>query len=88
MATDTTTISAEALHRLQVEAAFGRGEEVECQMRDRNRFRDPWEVIDRPAWDWASCNYRVAEPAAAKRTAAEICTEIEKLVAELRSVTE
>ena len=88
MTDDTTTISAEALRRLQVEAAFARGERIEMRWADRIDPADPWEYAPHPAWDWANFDHRIARPIAPKRTAADICTEIDKLLAELRSVTE
>lgn len=85
--TDTTTISAEALRRLQIEAAFARGKRIVCRWADRSIHSENWSPALTPRWKWDEFDYRVAE-SVSKRTAAEICTEIEKLVAELRSVTE
>ena len=79
---DTTTISEEALRRLNVEAAFGRGAPI--QYRDRKWLGFEWETCSNPIWDWDRFEYCVVPPAAPHRTKAQILDQIHELLVELR----
>ena len=79
----TTTISAEALRRLEVEVAFARGEAIQNDCGRTGYWAD-WRRPLIPSWNWERNNYRI-KPKAASRTKAELLGRIEALIAELKA---
>jgi hypothetical protein len=80
----TITISAEALRRLEVEAAHGRGELIACRRRTPRAFWGP--CFHLPNWDWVHFEYRVELIVVAERAARrDLLDRIEALIAELKA---
>lgn len=80
---DMTTISAEALRRLQVEAAYARGVKIEIDVGRKGAW-ESWRMSYAPSWNWAEHNYRVKPTAKPHRTKAQILDQIHELLVELR----
>jgi hypothetical protein len=78
----TVTLSTEALRRLQVEAACGRGQPIEWRYADRTSYTEGWSRVAEPCWDWVNCDYRVKPDSdTAKR---DLLARIEAFLVELR----
>lgn len=77
-------ISAEALDRLKVESAAGRGLRIEC--RARIAIPHGWVRKTHTSWDWNMFEYRIAKPEPGKRTRAELMDQLTALIAELKEL--
>lgn len=75
-------ISAEALNRLKVESAAGRGLRIER----RSRLGGGWCDKTPGAWYWGQFEYRIAKPEPGKRTRAELMDQLTTLIAELKEL--
>jgi hypothetical protein len=81
-------LSDEAIRRLNIEAAYGRGEKIQVIRRGSVGSVGVWRRCDIPGWHWDMFDYRVEPVEVVKptlRTKAEILAQLRAMLDELEA---